>query len=182
MMKMTRTPILIHPVCLDGGIKREWKEWRKQRKKENQWIQRFPSKPVKIGQFLMIRLSIKRNPQRLVGPRTVDKCRFSANYRNLSQRSLWGYNPASNGFSRPDAMLWRERYHGEQLFAFPFSMYTSKHQMTSLSFHSQEALETFRIQQHDSNEKIKITICLIKQNYNLHLHHSFLYISLLFAN
>lgn len=51
MMKMTPTPILIHPVCLDGGIKREWKEWRKRRKKENQWIQRFPSKPVKIGQF-----------------------------------------------------------------------------------------------------------------------------------
>ena len=142
MMKMTPTPILIHPVCLDGGIKREWKEWRKQRKKENQWIQRFPSKPVKIGQFLMIRLSIKRNPQRLVGPRTVDKCRFSANYRNLSQRSLWGYNPASNGFSRPDAMLWRERYHCEQLFAFPLSIYTSKCQMTSLSFHCQELLET----------------------------------------
>ena len=142
MMKMTPTPILIHPVCLDGGIKREWKGWRKRRKKENQWIQRFPSKPVKIGQFLMIRLSIKRNPQRLVGPRTVGKCRFSANYLNLSQRSLWGYNPASNGFSRPDAMLWREKYHCEQLFAFPLSMYTSKHQMTSLSFHSQESLET----------------------------------------
>ena len=43
-------------------------------------------------------------------------------------------------------------------------------------------IRNFRIQQHDSNEKIKITICLIKQNYNLHLHHSFLYISLLFAN
>ena len=171
-------------------------------------------------------MSIKRNPQRLVGPRTVDKCRFSANYRNLSQRSLWGYNPASNGFSRPDAMLWRERYHCEQLFAFPLSMYmlwfiffpwfkfcflclklivihyhTPKQRKTKFKprkklnhniyiktsnditfFWFPGIIRNFRIQQHDSNEKIKITICRIKQNHNLHLHHSFLHISLLFAN
>ena len=183
MMKMTPTPILTHPVCLDGGIKREWKEWRNRRKKENQWMQRFPSKPVKIGQFLMIRLSIKRNPQRLVGWELL----ISAGLVLITLTFHKGPYEATTlqAMVSPGWMLCYEERDAtvSNCLLFHWTFYTSKHQMTSLSFDSQETLETLGSNNvHNSNEKIKITICLIKQNYNLHVHHSFLYISLLFAN